>query len=110
MTRRLFTAMAALLLCGSSVLMAQESSPQTVIQFPGTCLKWSDAAKPTITEEHLKLENYMISVIDEHDHVTVSLKSLDAPQGSKGSGGTHAGYVVEIRKTDSKILRSYYLR
>ncbi len=90
--------------------MAQDSASQTVVQFPGTCLKWLHVAEPRILEEHLKLENYMISVIEEDDHVTVALKSLDAPPGLKGGGGTHPGYVVEIRRTDSQIIRSYFLR
>ncbi len=90
--------------------MSQESASQPVIQFPGTCLKWLHIAEPRILEEHLKLENYMISMIEERDHVTVVLKSLDAPLGVKGGGGTHPGYEVEIRKADSKIIRSNFLR
>jgi hypothetical protein len=73
-------------------------------------LKWLHIAEPRVLEEHLKLENYMISVIEEADHVTVVLKSLDAPLGVKGGGGTHPGYEVEIRKTDSQITRSNFLR
>ena len=90
--------------------MAQNSATPTDIQFPGTCLKWLHAAEPEILKKHLKLENYMISVIEEEDHVTVALKSLDAPPGSKGSGGTHPGFAVEISKADSHVLKSYFLR
>ncbi len=52
----------------------------------------------------------MISIIEEKDHMTVVLKSLDAPSGSKGSGGTHPGFAVEIAKADAHVLKSYFLR
>jgi hypothetical protein len=110
MTRRSMIAMAGLAFLGRRISMAQESASPTVVQFPGTCLKWLHIAEPRVLEEHLKLENYMISVIEEADHVTVVLKSLDAPLGVKGGGGTHPGYEVEIRKTDSQITRSNFLR
>jgi len=90
--------------------MAQETELHAIAQLPGGYLKWLKLAEPKIIAENLELENYMISVIEENDYVTVALKSLDAPQGSKGSGGTHPGYAVEIRKIDSKITRSYFLR
>jgi hypothetical protein len=110
MTRRSFITVVGLVFLGRRISMAQGSSSPTVIQFPGSCLKWLHIAEPRILEEHLKPENYMISVIEEDDHVTVVLKSLDAPLGVKGSGGTHPGYEVEIRKADSQIIRSNFLR
>jgi hypothetical protein len=88
--------------------MAQESVSPTVVQFPGTCLKWLHIAEPQLIEKRLRLENYIISVIEEKDYVTVSLTSLDAPLGVKGSGGKFPAYAVEIRKTDSRIIRSYF--
>jgi hypothetical protein len=102
--------MAALLISGSTLSMAQQSTPVTIVQFPGTCLKWLGAAEHEIHRKHLSLENYMISIIEEKDHMTVVLKSLDAPSGSKGSGGTHPGFAVEIAKADAHVLKSYFLR
>jgi len=110
MTRRSFITVAGLVFLGRRMSMGQESASTSVIRFPGTCLKWLHVAEPKLTEEGLKPENYMISVIEEDDHVTIVFKSLDAPPGVKGGGGTHPGYTVEIRKKDSQIIRSYFLR
>jgi hypothetical protein len=110
MTRRSLIVLAALVLFGTRVSMAQGSAPRTVAQFPGACLRWLHVVEAKLHEEGLKPENYMISVIEEDDHVTVVFKSLDAPPGVKGGGGTHPGYTVEVRKADAQIIRSYFLR
>ena len=90
--------------------MAQEGRPRTAIRFPGTYLKWLHVAEQKLIEEGLKPDNYMISVIDEDDHLAVIFTSVDAPPGVKGSGGAYPGYTVEVRKADAQIIRSYFLR
>jgi hypothetical protein len=101
---------AAPLLFGWSASMAQSSAERTVAKFPGSYLKWIRVAEAEIHRKHLNLDNYIVSVIDEDENVAVCIKSADAPEGSKGSGGSHVGYEVEISKRDSKVVRSYYLR
>jgi len=90
--------------------MGQSSAPKTVAMFPGPYLKWIHLAEDEFQRKHLNLDNYNVSVIDEDKFVTVYIKSSDAPEGSKGSGGSQVGYSVEISKKDSKIVKSYYLR
>ena len=93
-----------------SAAISQSSGPKTVAELPGTSLKWTKAAEVEIHQKKLDLDNSILSVVDQDDLVTVILKSADAPEGSKGSGGSHVGYEIEIRKRDSKIMRSSYLR
>lgn len=110
MRRRWLVALAAPLFFVWSASMAQSSAPRTVAKFSGAYVKWIHVAETEIHRKHLSLDNYTVSVIDEDEYVTVSVKSSDAPEGSKGSGGSHIGYEVVIRKRDSKITRSNYLR
>lgn len=90
--------------------MAQVLPPQETTKLPGRYVKWLRVAEPRIKKEHLRMENYMVSIIEEADEITVMLQSLDAPPDVIGSGGTYPGYVVEIRKRDSRIIKSYFLR
>jgi hypothetical protein len=93
--------------CG---LAAQSTATRTVAVFPGNCLRWVQLAENEIHKKHLNLDDYNVTVDESSELVTVSLKSLDAPAGSKGSAGSHPGFAVEIRKADSKIVKSFYLR
>jgi hypothetical protein len=95
---------------GWSIAMPQSSGPTTVAELPGTCLKWIHVAEVEIHRKNLNVDNYIVSVVERDEFVTVILKSVDAHEGSKGSGGTHVGYEVEIRKRDSKVVRSNYVR
>jgi len=90
--------------------MSQSSGPTTVAKFPGACLKWVHAAEAEVHRKGLNLDNYMVSVVERDDVVTVILKAVDAPEGSKGSGGSHIGFEVELSKKNSKVVRSNYLR
>jgi hypothetical protein len=110
MRRRWLIGIALPLLFGCSASMAQSIAPRTVAKFPGACLKWIHVAEVETHRKNLNVDNYIVSVVEEDEFVTVILKSADAPEGSKGSGGSHVGYEVEIRKRDSKVMRSYYLR
>jgi hypothetical protein len=110
MRRRWLIGIAAPLFLGWSASTAQSVAPKTVAEFPGACLKWIHVAEAEIHRKHLNLDDYIVSVIEEDEYVTVYIKSSDAPAGSKGSGGSHPGYEVEIGKRDSKVTRSNYLR
>lgn len=89
--------------------MSQSSEPATVA-FPGVYLKWLQIAETEIHRKNLRADNYIISVVERDQTVAVIFKAVDAPEGSKGSGGSHVGYEVEIRKKDSKVVRSNYAR
>jgi hypothetical protein len=103
-------AITTLIFFGGSVFVAQSSAHSTVAKFPASYLKWMHVAEAEFQKKHLDLDNYIVSVIDEDENVTVYIRSSDARDGSKGSGGTHVGYEVEISKKDSKVVRSSYLR
>ncbi len=110
MTGRLLIAIATIIFLGGNVLSALSSPPNTVAKFPGSSLKWIHVAEAEFHLKHLNLDDYIVSVVEEEKIVTVYLKSSDAPEGSKGSGGTHIGYAVEITKEDSRVVSSNYLR
>lgn len=110
MTRRWLIVMGVTFLLGACISMSQSSGPTTVAKLPGACLKWIHAAEAEFHRKGLNLDNYTVSVIERDDVVTVILKGVDAPDGSKGSAGSHIGYEVELTKKDSKVTRSNYLR
>ncbi len=79
-------------------------------QFPGACLKWIHAAEADFESKHLDLDHYTVSVLEQNDSVIVSLSSSDAVENARGSTGSFPGYMVEISKKDSRIVRSNYIR
>jgi hypothetical protein len=95
---------------GLSALMAQSNPPKVMAEFTGASLKWIHAAKPEFQRKKLDLDKYTVSVVDQNDSVTVSLRSSDAVEGARGSTGSYPGYEVEISKKDLKVVRSNYIR
>ena len=110
MTRLRMIAIGVPLLFGWSLAMPQSSELKEVATFPGMYLKWIRVAEDDIHRKHLNLDNYNVFISDHADYVAVYIKSSDAPERSKGSGGAHIGYEVDISKRNSKIIRSYYLK
>lgn len=90
-------------------MMSQLNGPATV-SFPGVYLKWLHAAEGELRRKNLNEDNYIVSVVERDETVTVVFRAADAPEGSKGSGGSHPAYEVEIKKKDSKVVRSNYVR
>jgi hypothetical protein len=92
------------------IAMAQSKYPRTIATFPGYCLKWINVAEAEIHRKNLNLDDYIVLVVEREHTVTVGFSSKDSPEDSKGSGGSHPDYEVEIRKSDSKIMRSNFVR
>lgn len=109
MTRRWLMVMGFACLFGGHLVMSQTTGPTTVT-LPGVCLKWLHIAEAEMRRKNLDLDNYTVTVVGREETATVIFKSVDASEGSKGSGGSHVGYEVEIRKKDSRVLRSNYVR
>jgi hypothetical protein len=109
MTRRWLMAMGFAFLFGGRLVMSQTTGPTTVT-LPGAYLKWLHIAETEIRRKNLDADNYVVTVVVREETATVIFKSADAPEGAKGSGGSHAGYEVEIKKKDSKVVRSNYVR
>lgn len=128
MIRRWFIAVAALIV---SLPLSQRAVgsqlPSRVVEVPGTYLKWIRVAEAQLDSQALKVENYMLSISDEGDVLSVSFVSSDCPSppspiaipksgetyvqlSTKGSCGTYPAYAVHVRKKDSKVVRSYYQR
>jgi hypothetical protein len=95
---------------GQSALLAQSGPPKVVAEFSGASLKWIHAAEPEFQQQKLNLDKYIVSVVEEHDSVTVGLRSYDAVEGTRGSSGSYPGFEVEISKKDLKVVRSNYVR
>ena len=110
MTRRSLIAIAGLVFLGRRMSLAQEVRPGTAVKFPGTYLKLLRVAEQKLIQEGLKPDNYMISLFEEHDRLAVIFRSVDSPEGVKGSGGTYPAYSVEIRKADAKIVSANFER
>jgi len=90
---------------------AVQSSPLKVIaEFPASSLKWIRVAEPEIERQRLKLDKYTVTVIEEHDAVTVTVSGSDTVKGARGNASVYPGYVVVISKKDLKVVRSYYIR
>jgi hypothetical protein len=96
-------------LFGGNLAMSQSNGPTTVT-FPGVYLKWLRIAEAEIQRKKLNADNYIISIVERDETVTVVFKAVDAAEGAKGSSGSHVGYEVEIEKKGSKIVRSNYVR
>jgi len=109
MKRRWLMAVGFVFLLGGRLAMSQSNEPTTTT-FPGVYLKWLRIAEVEIRRKNLDADNYVISVVERAETVTVIFRAVDAPEGTKGSGGSHPGYEVEIKKKDSKIVRSNYVR
>jgi hypothetical protein len=90
--------------------MAQSNSQKVIAEFPGSTLKWIEAAEPEFHRRNLDLSNYIVAVVDYGDSVIVALSSPDQPAGARGSVGKYPGYEVEISKNGMKILRSNFVR
>lgn len=106
---------------------ADSQAPTKVVELPGTYLKWIRVAETQLKNQALKVENYVLTISDEKDVLSVSFVSSDCPAASgrspmpsqgetyiqlstRGSCGTYPAYAVEVRKRDSKVVRSYYQR
>jgi hypothetical protein len=95
---------------GRYISMAQSNAQKVIAEFPGSSLKWIEAAEPEFHRRNLDLGNYIVSVVDHGDSVIVALSSPDQPAGARGSVGKYPGYEVEISKKDMQIVRSNYVR
>jgi hypothetical protein len=95
---------------GWYISMAQSNPEKVIAEFPGSTLKWIEAAEPEFHRRNLDLSNYIVAVVDHGDSVIVALSSPDQPAGARGSVGKHPGYEVEISKDGMKILRSNFVR
>jgi hypothetical protein len=95
---------------GWSESASRSQSGKLQAQFPGACLKWVHAAESDFESKHLDLNHYTISILEQKDSVIVSLSSSDAVENARGSTGSFPGYMVEISKKDSRIIRSNYIR
>jgi hypothetical protein len=95
---------------GSREPLAQSNYPRVIAEFEGASLKWIHVAEPELQRRHLNLDNYVVSIIEEDNSVTVSLLATDAVKGAKGSSGSYPAFAVEISKKDLKVVRSYYQR
>ena len=93
-----------------TAIMAQSNPPKLTAEFAGASLKWIHAAEPEFQRRNLNLDNYIVSVVEESDSVTVILSSVDAKKGARGSSGSYPGFEVEISKKDLRIIRSNYVR
>ena len=90
--------------------MAQSSPEKVIAQFPGSTLKWIEAAEPEFRRRNLDVSIYIVAVVDHPDSVIVALSSPDRREGARGSVGKYPGYEVEISKKDMKVPRSNYVR
>ncbi|HLZ51037.1 MAG TPA: hypothetical protein VKP61_09810 [Candidatus Acidoferrum sp.] len=110
MKRYMWAIVVATSILGWGLLMAQSNPPKPLAEFPGASLKWVHAAEPEFQLKKLDLDNYMISVVEDSDSVTVALTASDSVKGARGSTRSHPGFVVEISKKDLKVIRSNYIR
>jgi hypothetical protein len=90
--------------------MAQSSPLNVLAEFAGSSLQWIHTAEPEFQRKQFDLSNYTILVVDQHESVTVILKSPDKSEGVRGNMGSYPGYEVEIDKKDGKVMRSNYIR
>jgi hypothetical protein len=110
MKRLTLAILVATSILGWSALLAQSVPPKVVAELPGGSLKWIHIAEAEFQRKDLDVDKYTVSVVEENNSVTVTLRSLDSVPGARGSSGTYPGYVVEISKKDLKVLRSNYVR
>jgi hypothetical protein len=86
------------------------SGTQSKAEFAGSFVKWILAAEPEFKRRGIDLDHYIVSMLDEKDSVTISLRSFDSTETSRGSSGSFPGFEVEISKKNSKVMRSNYVR
>jgi hypothetical protein len=82
----------------------QSPGTKSKAEFAGSCVKWILAAEPDFKRRGIDLDHYIVSVLEEKDSVTISLRAFDSRQNVRGSSGSFPAYEVEISKKDSKIV------
>lgn len=90
--------------------MAQSNPDKVVAELPGYSLKWIEAAEPEFRRRNFDVNNYIVSVVDRHKTVVVTLSLPDRPDTARGSVEKYPGCQVEINKNDLKVLHSHYVR
>ena len=84
---------------------------QRLAVIPGQLFKVIESAEPALREQHLKVENYSISVLESASSYFVTFKDpKNSGTGFGSAPGELIGFEVELEKNGLRILRSNYIR
>ncbi|NRQ42476.1 hypothetical protein HRH59_07805 [Rheinheimera sp. YQF-2] len=105
---KILSSIALLMLMENSTL-SEIKAPVEVLSIKASHFDVIKLAGERVDEESLGISGYNITLMEDDNNWIVYYQPADYPAGQRGSIGKKT-YVVELRKTDLKIVNAYYGR